>query len=182
LRSPEARLLPTLPAVAWLRLLGLGLLLYTLTQGAQFLGLAYLPAVTVNLMLSLTSVVVALLGILLLAERPSFKQWLGVLISVGGAFVYFHPVQIPAGQMLGYVAVVVGVLANARIGRFGSLDQSRRDVTAVDGDGGEHGNRIGHFAAGRAAGTGLPRSPGKAGPLLPGWRWSTPPLPLPCGT
>jgi drug/metabolite transporter (DMT)-like permease len=74
LRSPEARLLPTLPAVAWLRLLGLGLLLYTVTQGAQFLGLAYLPAVTVNLMLSLTSIVVALLGILLLAERPSLKQ------------------------------------------------------------------------------------------------------------
>jgi drug/metabolite transporter (DMT)-like permease len=134
LRSPEARLLPSLPAVAWLRLLGLGLLLYTLTQGAQFLGLAYLPAVTVNLMLSLTSVVVALLGILLLAERPSFKQWLGVLISVGGAFIYFYPVQIPAGQMLGYVAVVVGVLANAGsavLGRSINREGALRPLTVT---------------------------------------------------
>jgi drug/metabolite transporter (DMT)-like permease len=134
LRSPEARLLPTLPPGVWLRLSGLGLLLYTLTQGAQFLGLAYLPAVTVNLMLSLTSVVVALLGILLLAERPSFKQWLGVLLSIGGAFIYFHPVQIPAGQAVGYAAVVVGVLANggsAVLGRAINREGTLRPLTVT---------------------------------------------------
>jgi hypothetical protein len=73
-RTVSARGRKVRPAATWLRLLGLGLLLHTLTQGAQFLGLAYLPAVTVNLMLSLSSVVVALVGIVLLAERPSLKQ------------------------------------------------------------------------------------------------------------
>ena len=59
------------------QLLGLGLLLYTITQGAIFLTLYYLPAVTVNLLWSFSTVMVALMGILWLAcswprlERPS---------------------------------------------------------------------------------------------------------------
>ena len=65
----------------WLQLIGLGLLFYTLTQGSQFLSLAYLPAISVNLLLSFTAVVVALLGIVLLAERPSRLQWAG---PIGG--------------------------------------------------------------------------------------------------
>ena len=97
----------------WLQLVVLGILVYSLTQGAQFVGLAYLPAVTVNLMLSFTSIVVALLGIGLLAERPSGQQWLGMALSVLGIFIYFYPVHLPASQVIGFVAVVVGVLANA---------------------------------------------------------------------
>lgn len=97
----------------WLQLVVLGIMLYSVTQGTQFVGLAYLPAVTVNLMLSFTSIVVALLGVVLLAERPSGQQWLGIGLSMLGVFVYFYPVQLPAGQVVGFVAVVVGVLANA---------------------------------------------------------------------
>src|SRR3712207_1486115 len=51
-----------LPAAGWVRLAGLGVLLYAVTQGAQFLGLALLPAATVSLLLNLTPVVVGLLG------------------------------------------------------------------------------------------------------------------------
>ncbi|HEX6384939.1 MAG TPA: DMT family transporter [Anaerolineae bacterium] len=97
----------------WLQLVVLGILFYSLTQGAQFVGLAYLPAVTVNLMLGFTSIVVALLGIVLLAERPTGQQWLGVTLSLLGIFIYFYPVQLPAGQVVGFIAVIVGVLANA---------------------------------------------------------------------
>lgn len=97
----------------WLQLVVLGILFYSLTQGAQFVGLAYLPAVTVNLMLSFTSIVVALLGIVLLAERPTGQQWLGVTLSLLGIFIYFYPVQLPAGQVVGFIAVIVGMLANA---------------------------------------------------------------------
>ncbi len=53
----------------WCRLLVLGLLFYAITQGAQFVGLAYLPAITVNLLLNFTTVLVAFLGLVLLAER-----------------------------------------------------------------------------------------------------------------
>ncbi|VAW30840.1 Permease of the drug/metabolite transporter (DMT) superfamily [hydrothermal vent metagenome] len=105
----------------WLNLIVLGLVFYALTQGAQFVGLAYLPAVTVNVMLGFTSVIVALLGLVLLAERPSRWQWLGMVVSIMGLLLYFYPVQIPAAQMIGFVAVAVGVLANAGsalLGRF----------------------------------------------------------------
>ena len=61
--------LRTLSGRKWARLVVLGLLFYAVTQGAQFLGLAYLPAVTVSLLLNFTTVIVALLGIFLLAER-----------------------------------------------------------------------------------------------------------------
>ena len=69
LRSSHLTPLRRLSKWGWLRLIGLGLLFYTLTQGAQFVGLAYLPAITVNLLLSFTIIVVTLLGMILLAER-----------------------------------------------------------------------------------------------------------------
>ncbi len=97
----------------WAGLLGLGLIFYAVTQGAQFLGLAYLPAVTVNVMLGFTSVVVALLGLGLLGERPSRWQWVGMFVALGGGLLYFYPVQIPQAQLAGFVAVTIGVLANA---------------------------------------------------------------------
>ncbi len=113
LRSARLAYLRTLSRPAWARLIILGLLFYAITQGAQFLGLAYMPAVTVNLLLSFTSVVVALLGITLLAERPTLLQWGGVGLSVMGALLYFYPVSLPASQAIGFIAVTIGVLANA---------------------------------------------------------------------
>jgi drug/metabolite transporter (DMT)-like permease len=97
----------------WARLIVLGLLFYAVTQGAQFLGLAYLPAVTVSLLLNFTTIVVALLGIFLLAERPTVLQWSGVFLNIVGIVIYFYPVAIPASQAVGLIVVVVGVLANA---------------------------------------------------------------------
>ena len=97
----------------WLRLLALGIIYYAVTQGTQFVGLTYLPAVTVNVLLGFTSVMVALLGLGVLGERPSPWQWLGIFVALGGGLLYFYPVQIPQAQWVGFVAVVVGVLANA---------------------------------------------------------------------
>lgn len=96
-----------------LRLLLLGLLFYTVTQGASFLALAYLPAITVNLLWSFSSITVALMGILWLAERPTRFQWLGVTLATLGAVIYFYPVALPANQLLGVLVAVIGVLANA---------------------------------------------------------------------
>jgi drug/metabolite transporter (DMT)-like permease len=97
----------------WARLIILGLLFYAVTQGAQFLGLAYLPSVTVSLLLSFTTVIVPLLGIFLLAERPTVLQWGGIGLSVVGVVIYFYPVSLPASQVFGLIVVIVGVLANA---------------------------------------------------------------------
>jgi len=95
----------------WLSLLGL--VVITLTQGAQFVSLSYLPAVMVNLVLNLTSVVVGVAGIWLLRESPSSLQWFGVGITVIGVGVYFLPISIKGALGLGLLIAVIGMLANA---------------------------------------------------------------------
>jgi drug/metabolite transporter (DMT)-like permease len=97
----------------WLRLLVLGLLFYTGTQGTMFVALAYLPAVTVNLLWSFSSVTVAVMGILWLSERPTSFQWTGIALALAGALLYFYPAAFPGSQFIGLGAAVVGVLTNA---------------------------------------------------------------------
>jgi drug/metabolite transporter (DMT)-like permease len=98
---------------AWLQLILLGLIFYTATQGAQFLSLAYLPAITVNLLLSVTVILVTLLGIFLLAERPTFLQWSGTGLYLIGAITFFYPAAFPADQLFGLGIALFGVVANA---------------------------------------------------------------------
>ena len=75
--------------------------------------MALLPAVTVSLLLNFTTVIVALLSIVLLAERPTRWQWLGVGVAALGAVIYFYPVALPASQAIGLLVVLGGVFANA---------------------------------------------------------------------
>lgn len=126
--------LRTLPRRLWLRLAALGLLFYAATQGAQFVGLFYLPAVTVNLMLGFTAVLVALLGGALLQEWPAPAQWLGIVVAVSGVVLYFTPVRLLAGQGVGLLVVAGGVLANAAsavIGRSVNREQSIQPLTVT---------------------------------------------------
>ncbi len=102
-----------LTAANWRQLFLLGIVYYAVTHGAQFISIAYLPAVTANLILGFTPVVVALLSLFLLSERPLKTQWLGIGLSVVGLFVYFYPVSLEAGAAIGLVAAFVGMLANA---------------------------------------------------------------------
>lgn len=136
LRRPHRSSLRSLSATQWLRLLLLGLLFYSVTQGAIFVGLESLPSVTVSLLLSCTTLVVAFLGIRLLDERLGGLQWFGVIINLAGVAIYFLPVAIPAGQVVALLVVIAGVLTNGlssilgrSINRDGSV--SPLMVTAV---------------------------------------------------
>jgi len=131
LRPDDRRALRTLSGRGWSRLIILGLLFYTVTQGAQFVGLASLPAVTVSLLLSLTTMVVALLSIPLLAERLSLLQWAGVLLNIIGVGIYFYPVSIPAGQTVALIVVIVGVLANALSSILGRRVNREKDLSPL---------------------------------------------------
>jgi drug/metabolite transporter (DMT)-like permease len=114
LRRPALRpVARRLPRWTWATLLALGLLFYTLNQGAQFLGLAALPAATVNLLLSFSTVLVTILSTFLLAERPTRLQWAGLACFAAGAVVYFYPVSLSAGQAVGVFIVLIGVASNA---------------------------------------------------------------------
>ncbi len=97
----------------WGQLALLGIIFYTLTQGSQFLSLAYLPAAMVSLLLNLTSIVVAVFGIIFLREHPSTGQWFGIVLTVIGVAVYFLPVGVNGVQVIGLVVALVGVLSNA---------------------------------------------------------------------
>jgi drug/metabolite transporter (DMT)-like permease len=79
----------------------LGVVYIALTQGAMFLALAYLPANMVSLLLNLTSIFVGAAGIFLLKERPSALQWAGVGLAAAGVGVYFFPVNLLPGQVVG---------------------------------------------------------------------------------
>ena len=105
--------LRALPRPTWARLTLLGVVFYALTQGAQFVGLAYLPAATLTLLLSLTPIAVALFGVALTVERPTRSQWGGILLSAAGAAVYFTPLSLPTGQRIGLAVGLLGLLANA---------------------------------------------------------------------
>ena len=102
-----------LPRRVWGQLFILGLLFYAGTQGAIFVALAYLPAVTVNLLWSFSSIAVAAFGIIWLSENPTILQWCGILLAMAGAIIYFIPISIPEQQMFGVFIAIIGILANA---------------------------------------------------------------------
>ena len=113
IRSRQLVSLRRLSIGTWARLVALGLLFYSVTQGAQFLSLFYLPTVTSSLLLSFTTIIVALMGMFLLGERPTVVQWIGTGLYLIGVLVYFHPVSLPRGEAIGLAVAGVGVLANA---------------------------------------------------------------------
>ena len=131
LRSSGAQVLRRMDRRTWLNMVVLGVLFYTLAQGAQYVSLAYLPAVTVNLVLGFNPVLVTLLGMLLLAEVPNWLQWLGVVAAMAGVVVYFYPVENPAGQVFGLAAGLVCLLASAYSAILGRSINRRGDLTPL---------------------------------------------------
>lgn len=113
LQSRTRRALHHLTTREWGLLIFQGVVYYAIVQGAQFLSLAYLPAATVSLVLNFTTLIVAAMGMLWLHERPGKIGWSGALLSIAGALVFFFPVKIPAGQVVGLTIAIAGTLANA---------------------------------------------------------------------
>ncbi len=115
----------------WSKLILLGFVFYTLTQGTQFLGLSLLPAVSVSLMLNFTPIVVAIMGILFINEIPSRLQWLGTGIFIIGIIFYFFPISFEGNQGLGLLVMTFGVLANSGAGILGRDINRQKDISPV---------------------------------------------------
>ncbi len=112
----------------WVLLVLLGLLYYTVVQGANFLGLAYLPAASVSLIWNFTSLLVALMGMVWLAEQPGLPGWTGIGLSIIGAAVFFYPAVLPGAQTLGVMISVVGMLTNAGASTLGRYINHHQDI------------------------------------------------------
>lgn len=130
-RRGDLRTLRRLPRRDWLTLSALGLLYYTVTQGAQFLGLERLPAVTTSLLLSFSPVMVALLGIALLSERITGAQWGGIALYLAGVLVYFYPINIPAREVVGLAIVLISMLSNALSAVIGRAVNRQRTLSPL---------------------------------------------------
>jgi drug/metabolite transporter (DMT)-like permease len=116
--SPKQRkVLKTVNRRWWLKLVLYGLIFYTITQGAQFFGLLFLHAITVSMLLSFTPILVLILAIFLIKEKPTKLQILFVIIALLGAFLYFFKsVSLDFSYFMVIIAlviVIIGVLANA---------------------------------------------------------------------
>lgn len=114
----------------WLELLALGLVFYTVTQGAMFVALAHLPAMPVSLILSFSPAAVALLAIPLLGEIPSRLQRGGVALFLVGVLLYFYPFAVSLAP-LGLAAAVVGLLANVVASVMGRSVNRRQHLPPV---------------------------------------------------
>lgn len=94
-------------------LLTLGLFMYAITQGAQFVALQYLRAATVSLLLTFTPAVVAILSVPLLGERTSRRQWLWMGLLFVGVAVYFYPFEFGPLVAIGLGVMTVGLVSNS---------------------------------------------------------------------
>lgn len=112
-KSPNRQALRSMDRRQWLQLIVLGVIFYTVAQGAQYIGLVYLPLASASVILNLTSLVVAGAGLILLAEAPSRLQWLGLFLSIAGLMTYFYPPVFGREDWLGIVIVLIAMLGNS---------------------------------------------------------------------
>lgn len=123
---PERAALRDLGRSEWGVLVGLGLTLYAVTQGAQFVALNYLRVATVSLTLNFTPVLVAVIAAATLDERPRRRQLVGMGVLLVGVLVYFYPLDLPHARLVGLGVMAVGLVGNALGSVFGrSLNRDR---------------------------------------------------------
>lgn len=116
----------------WGHLMALGLIGYSVTQGAQFISLSLLPAATVSLLLSLTPLLVALTSARVLQEATRPSQWGGMLLAIGGVLLYFFPFTLPNSTLAAISMALLGVCANAAAAVVGrQVNRQKAPVLAV---------------------------------------------------
>ena len=120
----------TLKRSDWLQLALYGLVFITLTQGAQFLALSKLPAVSVSLVLSFTPLLVALLAWITLGESPTQRQLLGIVIFLSGIAVYFYPYTGLGQSVDGLLIAGFGLVVNASSALLGRKLNQRHTADA----------------------------------------------------
>ncbi|MBX3045874.1 MAG: EamA family transporter [Anaerolineales bacterium] len=111
LRPASRRELAGLQRNDLIALVLLGLVAIAITQGAQFIALAHIPAHTLSLLLSLSTLSIAFLGVVFLGEHLRGRQWMGVAIVLIGAFVYFG--RLGAVSTFGLAVGVINLLATS---------------------------------------------------------------------
>lgn len=112
----------------WMSLFFYGLVYIAITQGTQFLGLLYLPAITFSLILNMTPILVLVLAIPWIKEKPSSKESLLVLLGIAGVLLYFYPLDFVGVSIIGLVIAIISLLANTVSSIVGRAINRKRDA------------------------------------------------------
>ena len=115
----------------WLMLTIYGIMFIAVTQGTQFLGLFYLPAITLSLLLNLTPVLVLIFAIPWLGERPSRIETFLVLVGIFGVLLYFFPLDFIGVSILGLIIGLLSLLSNAFSSLIGRAVNRTQDTPAL---------------------------------------------------
>ena len=130
LREPQAaRAIRRMDRSMITRIVALGVLMYAMTQGAQFVAIDNQPAATTSLVLSLTPLLVAGLAVASLSEAPARRQIAGAVLVVLGAWAYF------AGDLgatvVGMTAALVGLGSGVAASLLGRHVNRARELSPV---------------------------------------------------
>lgn len=112
-----------------LRVVTLGITMYAVTQGAQFIALDNQPAATTSLVLSLTPLLVAGVAVVSLSERSSSRQLVGAVLVAIGAWAYFRGDL--GATSVGMAAAVVGLVANVAAAVLGRGVNRRAEISPI---------------------------------------------------
>lgn len=125
--SNKTHMISSLSKLQWKTLLIYGFVLITLTQGAQFLALSMLPAVTLSLFLNMSPIFVLFLGFFCLKETINRVQILGILLFFFGIIIYFYQVDV-GNNLPGLAIAIFGVCINAIAAVYGRSINAKRDI------------------------------------------------------
>ncbi|MFX1560589.1 MAG: DMT family transporter [Promethearchaeota archaeon] len=115
----------------WGMLFLYGCIYITATQGTQFLGLFYLPAITFSLLLNLTPIIVLLSAIPMLGEKPTMMETVLVITGIFGVFLYFYPLDFVGVSILGLIIGLISLLANSASALIGRAINRAKDTPSL---------------------------------------------------
>ena len=82
-------------------------------------------------MLNFTPIVVAVMGIFILSEKPTKLQWIGSILFIVGILIYFFPVNLLENQILGLSIMLFGVLSNAASAILGRDINRNKEISPL---------------------------------------------------
>jgi len=115
----------------WLMLVIYGCVYIAATQGTQFLGLYYLPAITFSLLLNLTPIIVLMLAIPWLSETPSRIETLLILLGIFGVLLYFYPLDFVGVSIIGLIIGLLSLLSNSVSSVLGRAINRAKDTPSL---------------------------------------------------
>ncbi|MHA1575818.1 MAG: DMT family transporter [Candidatus Thorarchaeota archaeon] len=115
----------------WSMLFLYGCIFIAATQGTQFLALLYLPAITFSLILNLTPIIVLILAVPWLGEKPSNQETILILVGLFGVILYFLPLDFVGVSILGLFVALISLLANSGSAILGRAINREKDTPTL---------------------------------------------------